>query len=80
MMDSVSNIYSEGVERDMKTIQMSLQVRLNLNKMGWGEHGHTDRYILGTDRLRNWQGHICGLEWLKWKFQDWMPQEIGPKK
>lgn len=51
-----------------------------MNKMRWGEHGHMDRYILGTDRFRNWQGHICGLDWLKWKFQDWVQQEIGPKK
>lgn len=49
----------------METVQMSLQSRYHLNKMRWSEHGHTDRYILDTDRFRNWQGHICGLDWLK---------------
>lgn len=51
-----------------------------MNKMRWGEHGHTDRYILDTDGFRNWQGHICDLDWLKWKFQDWVQQEIGPRR
>lgn len=31
-------------------------------------------------RQRNWQGHICGLEWLKQGFQDGMQHEIEVKR